>query len=91
VAANGSKKPLDPPYIVEFPEPEAVEEAPKKKKSKTVNGAVKNKTNDTLVVSTYKVPNMGPYPQDIPKKNTIRFTPAQCKCCHVIYECEEYL
>jgi intron-binding protein aquarius len=64
---------------VEFIEPEAEEEAPKKKKSKTVNGATKTKSKETLQVSTYKVLNTGPYPQDIPKKNTIRFTPAQCK------------
>ncbi|GAB5588385.1 hypothetical protein Unana1_03285 [Umbelopsis nana] len=82
VAADGSKKPLDPPYVIEFPESEAVDEAPKKKKSKTVNGAAKTSSNETLLVSTYKVPNMGPYPQDIPKKNGIRFTPAQSEAIH---------
>jgi Intron-binding protein aquarius N-terminus len=65
---------------VEFLEPEAAEEeVPKKKKSKTVNGAAKSNTKETLRVSTCPTLNMGPYPQDIPKTNTIRFTPAQCK------------
>ncbi|CAK7563699.1 MAG: hypothetical protein SEPTF4163_001574 [Sporothrix epigloea] len=32
---------------------------------------------ETLKVSTYKPPNMGPYPIDVPKLNTVRFTPAQ--------------
>ncbi|KAI8576105.1 hypothetical protein K450DRAFT_258492 [Umbelopsis ramanniana AG] len=83
VAANGSKKPLNPPYIVEFIEPEAAEEeVPKKKKSKTVNGAAKTNTKETLRVSTCPTLNMGPYPQDIPKTNTIRFTPAQSEAIH---------
>ncbi|CAK7227873.1 hypothetical protein SBRCBS47491_006716 [Sporothrix bragantina] len=32
---------------------------------------------ETLKVSTYKPPNTGPYPIDVPKLNTVRFTPAQ--------------
>ncbi|CAK7266763.1 hypothetical protein SEPCBS119000_002196 [Sporothrix epigloea] len=32
---------------------------------------------ETLKVSTYKPLNMGPYPVDVPKLNTVRFTPAQ--------------
>ena len=65
---------------MEFVEPEtAEEEVPKKKKSKTINGAAKANTKEILRVSTTPTLNMGPYPQDIPKKNTIRFTPAQCK------------
>lgn len=34
-------------------------------------------SNDTLEVSTYKLPNMGPYPVDRPRTNHIKFTPAQ--------------
>ncbi|KAI0597645.1 P-loop containing nucleoside triphosphate hydrolase protein [Biscogniauxia sp. FL1348] len=32
---------------------------------------------ETYKVSTYKPPNLGPYPIDAPKLNTVRFTPAQ--------------
>ncbi|KAM3579300.1 hypothetical protein VKS41_008163 [Umbelopsis sp. WA50703] len=82
VAADGGREALEPPYVIEFPESEESGEPPKKKKSKAVNGVQKPKGNDTLKVSTYKLPNMGPYPQDIPNKNSIRFTPAQSEAIH---------
>ena len=34
---------------------------------------------NTLGVSTYKLPNMGPYPLDQPRMNSTRFTPTQIK------------
>ncbi|KAG0254200.1 hypothetical protein DFQ27_006997 [Actinomortierella ambigua] len=30
-----------------------------------------------LEVKTYTTPNMGPYPEDVPKRNQVRFTPTQ--------------
>lgn len=32
---------------------------------------------ESLEVSTYKLPNMGPYPVDVPRTNHIKFTPTQ--------------
>ncbi|KAI8149758.1 hypothetical protein BJV82DRAFT_663038 [Fennellomyces sp. T-0311] len=72
--AEGFKAPVHPPYVISFAE-EQVEEKPKKKSKK--NAAAPKETLERLEVSTYKVPNMGPYPQDIPKQNSVRFTPVQ--------------
>ncbi|CAN0416885.1 unnamed protein product, partial [Discosporangium mesarthrocarpum] len=32
---------------------------------------------ELITVTPYTLPNPGPYPQDIPKRNTVRFTPVQ--------------
>ena len=32
---------------------------------------------DTLIVEAYTPPDPGPYPQDQPKQNSVRFTPTQ--------------
>lgn len=32
---------------------------------------------DTLIVEAYIPPDPGPYPQDQPKQNSVRFTPTQ--------------
>ena len=34
-------------------------------------------TQDVIKVSTYRPPNNGPYPSDVPRLNKIRFTPVQ--------------
>jgi intron-binding protein aquarius len=39
--------------------------------------------DNELGVSTYKLPNMGPYPIDQPKMNLTRFTPTQVKAIQV--------
>jgi len=36
-----------------------------------------NTVQERLVVETYVPPDPGPYPQDKPKQNTVRFTPTQ--------------
>ncbi|KAJ3080056.1 hypothetical protein HK102_003346, partial [Quaeritorhiza haematococci] len=36
----------------------------------------------TLLVRTYKMPNMGPYPENVPKQNAVRFTPTQVEAIH---------
>ena len=35
---------------------------------------------DTLIVEAYNPPDPGPYPQDQPKQNSVRFTPTQVLC-----------
>ena len=35
---------------------------------------------DTLIVEPYTPPDPGPYPQDQPKQNSVRFTPTQALC-----------
>ncbi|PKS06800.1 hypothetical protein jhhlp_006875 [Lomentospora prolificans] len=66
-----------PPYVLETVDrpPEPAEKPSKKRR----RGAEPELIADveTLKVSTYKPPNNGPYPTDVPKLNTVRFTPAQ--------------
>lgn len=74
-AESGVDIPVEPPYIIRSLEEPTETTKPKKKAKKAE--ASKSQTPETLEVSTYKIPNMGPYPQDIPKKNSVRFTPVQ--------------
>ncbi|ORX52031.1 P-loop containing nucleoside triphosphate hydrolase protein [Hesseltinella vesiculosa] len=67
-----------PPFKITTVLPEAAEK-PKKKKSKK---AMDVDVQETLCVSSYKAPNKGPYPQDIPKLNAVRFTPVQVEAIH---------
>ncbi|GAB0135568.1 hypothetical protein EsDP_00003901 [Epichloe bromicola] len=67
-----------PPYVLE--EGDKPDEAdgvrPSKKRRRDAESTMKSEV-DSLKVSTYKPPNNGPYPTDVPKTNTVRFTPAQ--------------
>ncbi|KAF9207400.1 hypothetical protein BGZ49_000487, partial [Haplosporangium sp. Z 27] len=82
-AKDGDESSLAVPFVITFPQaPEA--EASSTKKKKGGEKSKKEKTNqeqeqapDELLVSTYKTPNMGPYPEDIPNRNQVRFTPTQ--------------
>lgn len=68
-----------PPYVVEFPaaaEPEPASVRPSKKRRRD-QAEVTQPVHESLHVATYKPPNMGPYPADAPKLNSVRFTPAQ--------------
>ncbi|KAH7380195.1 hypothetical protein BKA66DRAFT_571267 [Pyrenochaeta sp. MPI-SDFR-AT-0127] len=68
-----------PPYIVQYPaatEPEVAPAKPSKKRRRD-QVEVAQPLHESLHVSTYKPPNMGPYPADAPKLNAVRFTPAQ--------------
>ncbi|WQF75760.1 Putative intron-binding protein aquarius [Colletotrichum destructivum] len=67
-----------PPYVLETAGRQAVEppSKPSKKRRRDVEPALLAEV-ETVKVSTYKPPNMGPYPVDAPKLNKIRFTPAQ--------------
>jgi intron-binding protein aquarius len=68
-----------PPYVVQYPAAAEPEIAPAKasKKRRRDQVEVAQPLHESLHVSTYKPPNMGPYPADAPKLNAVRFTPAQ--------------
>lgn len=42
-----------------------------------INMVDANHQKETLIVETYTPPDPGPYPQDQPKQNSVRFTPTQ--------------
>lgn len=42
-----------------------------------INVVDANHQKETLVIETYTPPDPGPYPQDQPKQNSVRFTPTQ--------------
>lgn len=67
-----------PPYVLKTAEKPIVEppSKPSKKRRRGVEPALLADV-ETVKVSTYKPPNMGPYPVDAPKLNTVRFTPSQ--------------
>lgn len=68
-----------PPYVLQFPA--AAESKPasvrSSKKRRRDQAEVVQPAHESVHVSTYKPPNMGPYPADAPKLNRIKFTPAQ--------------
>lgn len=67
-----------PPYVLETATIEAVEpEARPSKKRRRDQGGEQRPPVESVRVSTYKPPNMGPYPTDAPKLNAVRFTPSQ--------------
>ncbi|KAI0802538.1 hypothetical protein GGR55DRAFT_423690 [Xylaria sp. FL0064] len=67
-----------PPYVLESIDKAPVEMASKasKKRRRDTEPAMLAEI-ETYKVSTYKPPNLGPYPVDAPKLNTVRFTAAQ--------------
>ena len=69
-----------PPYVLESVENESAETAAPAASSKKRRREQADKAEagpSTMLVSTYKPPNPGPYPVDAPKLNKVRFTPAQ--------------
>ncbi|KAF9438957.1 hypothetical protein BGZ76_002620 [Entomortierella beljakovae] len=81
-AKDGDEDSLSVPFIVKFPEaPEAAASGSKKKKGEKTKkekaAKSQEQAQDELIVSTYKTPNMGPYPEDVPNRNQVRFTPTQ--------------
>jgi intron-binding protein aquarius len=68
-----------PPYVVKYPATAEPDTAPPRasKKRRRDQVEVVQPLHEPLHVSTYKPPNMGPYPADAPKLNAVRFTPAQ--------------
>ncbi|KAF2153762.1 P-loop containing nucleoside triphosphate hydrolase protein [Myriangium duriaei CBS 260.36] len=71
---NGS---VPPPYVLETTTAEVPAVRPSKKRRKDREEPAQVETVETVKVSTYQPLNQGPYPSDVPKVNTIRFTPAQ--------------
>ncbi|KAI4700743.1 hypothetical protein J4E81_003707 [Alternaria sp. BMP 2799] len=68
-----------PPYVVEYPAAGEPNIAPPRasKKRRRDQKVVAQPLHESLHVSSYKPPNMGPYPADAPRLNAVRFTPAQ--------------
>lgn len=75
--------PLAPPYTVTLLDDPMDQDnskpTKKSKKSKQALPQEQQQKPETLQVESYKLPNMGPYPQDVPKKNHIRYTPVQAE------------
>ncbi|CAG8713817.1 13961_t:CDS:10, partial [Acaulospora morrowiae] len=72
VPSKGYEAPISPPYILQFPE------SLKEDKGKVSEEAEPDVPKlDEIVVRTYTMPNMGPYPFNIPKRNSVGFTPRQ--------------
>ena len=70
-------KGFGPPYVLENGlEATGAEPRPSKKRRRDKQEA-EPVIKESIKVSTYKPPNTGPYISDVPKKNQIRFTPAQ--------------
>ena len=66
-----------PPYVIKTHN-SAVPELPKRSKKRRRDETESSQSQSDLVkVSTYRPPNNGPYPTDVPKLNRVRFTPAQ--------------
>ncbi|KAF2843143.1 intron-binding protein aquarius [Patellaria atrata CBS 101060] len=67
-----------PPYVLDFPlddaQPVPVRSSKKRRRDQV---EIEQPAHESFTVSTYKPPNVGPYPADKPKLNTVRFTPAQ--------------
>jgi intron-binding protein aquarius len=73
----GQKPLFGPPYVLDpFTQEDAPASSnPKKRRREQMESEVQ--TKGPIRVKTYKPRNTGPYPVDVPKKNTIRFTPKQ--------------
>lgn len=73
-----------PPFLISLPRDLQGEAhaLPGNEKSVSVSGDAVNAENGNLeraklFVQTYVPPDPGPYPQDQPKQNSVRFTPTQ--------------
>ncbi|KAI9345230.1 hypothetical protein BDR26DRAFT_1005595 [Obelidium mucronatum] len=82
LSASSEKK---PPFILNFPNNmfSALRDSSKLGKRKHEAEAKKPSVKDlTIEVETYKPVNMGPFPEDAQKLNTIPFTPKQVEAIH---------
>lgn len=87
--AEGEMEPLQPLFVVKLlddPMEEDNNSKPAKKSQKSSKSKKdlqeETKQQETYEVSTFEEPNRGPYVDDIPKKNQIRFTPVQVESIH---------
>ena len=75
--AEGQSQDLEPPYVLDTViKKDEQPERPAKKRKRDGKEAVPVDA-DTVKVSTYRPPNNGPYINDVPKTNKVRFTPTQ--------------
>ncbi|KIW94604.1 uncharacterized protein Z519_04580 [Cladophialophora bantiana CBS 173.52] len=70
----GQSAPLNPPYVLQRAT-NALDEPPTNPKKRRRDQMEQD--SSTVKVLTYKSRNTGPYPMDIPRKNSVRFTPKQ--------------
>ncbi|KAI8818102.1 uncharacterized protein EV422DRAFT_602692 [Fimicolochytrium jonesii] len=85
---------ISPPYVLTFPKStfEALSGEGGSNVQATVSSGVKRKLDavdddldegdDAILVRTYTPVNNGPYPEDLPKKNAVRFTVTQVEAIH---------
>ena len=75
IVANQER--LNPPYVLRISNP-TIEPAPSNPKKRRRERMEQDEpVSGPIQISTYKPPNHGPYPADIPKTNSVRFTPSQ--------------
>ncbi|CAK0785152.1 hypothetical protein CVIRNUC_008358 [Coccomyxa viridis] len=67
------------PFRITFPEQASQEQPPLKGKRKAGDATVSvaSAASRTIMAESYLPPNPGPYPQDKPPENKVRFTPVQ--------------
>ncbi|KAK9361061.1 hypothetical protein V1504DRAFT_452663 [Lipomyces starkeyi] len=85
VSAEGTLEAALPPYVLRETTKIVPPEVPKKtrgRKKKVEEKSAETKEVQVIEVSTYHVPNMGPYFVDSRKRNMIPFTPAQVKAIY---------
>lgn len=76
-AVEESNASFGPPYVLEMPTESPKPALNPSKKRRRGNAEPVQPASNSIRASTYKPPNLGPYPVNAPKLNKIRFTPAQ--------------
>ena len=76
--SEDAKGSFGPPYVLETVETagEEIKTKASKKRRRDAESGLDSEIQK-LNVSTYEQPNLGPYPTDVPRLNSVRFTPAQ--------------
>lgn len=77
---DGSENSLPkPPFRIRLPRTlkANTHALPGNRKSDTFNVVDAGSEKENLIVEAYIPPDPGPYPQDQPKQNSVRFTPTQ--------------
>ena len=76
INSSGGPKPVRP-FRVTFPEAEAAQQGKKRKADVSAEPAAESEELPLVRVESYKPPDPGPYPEDDPRQNAVRFTPVQ--------------